>query len=431
MIKKLPKSQIEFELAVPWKDWKKYLDQAAAELSSEIKIQGFRPGKAPRNIVEQKIGKAPILNEASEKAVKESYVEYVRQLAEKEKLEVIGSPKVEIVEMEEGKDLKYKATVSIMPEIKIEPAYRKEIKKINEEFSKKESQVDEKDVDLEVEKLAASRVKLVTVRREAKKGDSVEIDFEVSVGGAPIENGKSEKHPLIIGKGVFISGFEENITGMKEGEEKEFELSFPADYHKKDLAGKAATFKVKMNLVQERQTPEINNDFAKSLGKFENLEMLRKSLKEGLKHEKEHKTKENRRTEFLDRIVQNSKTDLPEILVKEETEKMLHEFEHQISPMGMTIDQYLANIKKSKEDLKTDWKPQAEKRIISALALEQIAKDEDIKADTKEIEEEINKTLKYYKDVRNMEKNLDMERLYSYCKGTLENEKVFEFLEKL
>lgn len=427
MIKKLPKSQIEFELSVSWNDWKKYLDQAAEELSSEIKIQGFRPGKAPRNIVEQKIGKAPILNEASEKAVKKSYIDFVM----KEKLEVLGSPKVEVLEIEEGKDLKYKAIASVMPEIKIDPAYKKEIKKINGKFSKKDSQVDEKDIDLEVEKFANSRVKLVTVRREAKKGDSAEIDFEVSVDGAPIENGKSEKHSLVIGKGVFIPGFEENVIGMKEGEEKEFKLNFPESYHKKDLAGREAVFKVKMNLVQERQVPEINDDFAKSAGNFENLEALRKSVREGLEHEKAHKAKESRRTEFLDGIIKNSKTDLPEILVKEETEKMLQEFEYQISPMGMTIDQYLANIKKSKEDLRTDWKPQAEKRIISALALGQIAKDEDIKADTKEVEAEINKTLQYYKNVKDIEKNLDMERLYGHCKGTIENEKVFEFLEKL
>lgn len=426
-IKKLPHSQIEFELSVSWEIWKKYLDQAAEELSKEIKIPGFRPGKAPRNIVEEKIGKAPILNEASEKAVKKSYVDFVM----KEKLDVIGSPKVEIKEIEEGKDLKYGVRVSVMPEIKIDPKYKKEIKKINEDFAKKENIVDEKEIDLEVEKIANSRVKLVTVRREAGSGDSVEIDFDVFVGGKVIENGSSKNHPLIIGKGVFIPGFEENITGMKEGEEKEFELVFPEEYHKKDLAGKAAVFKVKMNLVQERQTPEINDDFAKSLGKFENLEALRKSVKEGMEHEKEHKLKEGRRTEFLDKIIASSQTDLPDILVEEEIKKMLDEFGYQVSSMGMTLEQYLASIKKEKKELEKDWRPQAEKRVISALALSQIAKDEQLGADSKEVEEEMNKTLNHYKNVKDIEKNLDMERLYNYCKGMVENEKVFEFLEKM
>lgn len=427
MIKKLPHSQIEFELSVSWEIWKKYLDQAAEELSKEIKISGFRPGKAPRNIVEEKIGKAPILNEASEKAVKKSYVDFVI----KEKLDVIGSPKVEIKEIGEGKDLKYGIRVSVMPEIKIDPRYKKDIKKINEDFAKKENAIDEKEVDLEVEKIANSRVKLVTVRREARNGDSVEIDFDVFVGGKAIENGSSKNHPLIIGKGVFIPGFEENITGMKEGNEKEFELTFPKEYHKKDLAGKTAVFKVKMNLVQERQTPEINDDFAKSLGNFSDLSALRKSVKEGIEHEKEHKFKEGRRTEFLDKIIVSSQTDLPDILVEEKIKKMLDEFEYQVSSMGMTLEQYLANIKKEKKELEKDWRPQAEKRVMSALALSQIAKDEQLGADSKEVEEEMNKTLNHYKNVKDIEKNLDMERLYNYCKGMVENEKVFNFLEKL
>jgi len=426
-MKKLPKSQVSFELVVLWEIWKKYLDQAAEELSKEIKISGFRPGKAPRNLVEQKIGKAAVLNEAAERAVKKSYIDYIL----KEKIEAIGSPKIEIKEIKEGKDLKFDVNVSVMPEIKVNDEYKKGIKKINEEFAKKDKEVEEKEVDLEVEKIANSRVKLVTVRREVKNNDSVEIDFEVLVGGVPIENGTSKNHPLIIGKGVFIPGFEENLIGMKEGEEKKFELAFPESYHKKDLAGKLATFKVKMNLVQERQTPGINDDFAKSLGKFSDLAALRKSIKEGLAHEKEHKLKEERRTKFIEEIIKNSNTDLPDIIIEEELEKMIQEFEYQISSMGMTIDQYLKNIKKEKEDLKKDWKPQAEKRVVSALALQQIVKDENIKVDSKEIEAEINKTVQYYKNVKDIEKNLDMERLYNYSKGVLENEKVFEMLEKL
>jgi len=426
-IKRLPKSQIEFELVVPWKTWEKYLDQSAEELSKEIKISGFRPGKAPRNLVEQKIGKGAILNEAAEKAVKKSYVDYII----KEKIEAIGNPKVEIKEIKEGADLKFDITVSVMPEIKVDNGYKQDIKKINEEFSKKDMKADEKEIDLEIEKLANSRVKLVTVRREARNNDSVEIDFTVSMGGVSIENGTSKNHPMIIGKGVFIPGFEENLIGMKEGEEKEFELTFPQNYHKKDLAGKSAVFKVKMNLVQERQTPEINDDFAKSLGSFSDLAAFRKNMEESLSYEKEHKMKEERRAEFIESIIKNSKTDLPDILIDEETNRMLQEFEQQISPMGMTMDQYLENIKKDKEEMKKDWHPQAKKRVISALALKQIVKDEDIKVDSKEVEDEINKTIQYYKNVKDIEKNLDMERLYNYSKGILENEKIFEMLSKL
>lgn len=426
-MKNLPKSQIEFEITIPQKEWEKYLDQVASEASQEIKIEGFRPGKAPRNLVEQKVGKGVILNGAAEKAVQKSYTDFIT----KEKIEAIGSPKVEILEIEEGKDLKYKAVVSVMPEIKVDEKYVKGIKEINKEYADKKVEVDEKELELELEKLAASRVKLVTVNREAQKNDNVEIDFEVKVGGVPIENGSSKKHPLIIGRGVFIPGFEDQIIGMKEGEEKEFELNFPADYHKKDLAGKPATFRVKVNLVQDRQTPEINDEFAVSLGKFENLEALKKNMREGMEHEAEHKMKDEKRVKYIEEIIKNSTVELPEILVHEEAHRMLQEFEYQLAPMGMNIDQYLAQIKKDKEELIHDWEPQAQKRVISAMALKELAKMEGQEATSEEIEAEMNKTLQYYKKVKDMEKNIDMEGLYNYSKGVLENEKVFEFLASL
>jgi len=427
MIKKLPKSRVEFESVVPLSEWKNFLRLAAEEISQEIKIAGFRPGKAPRNLVEQKVGKATVFNNAAEKAVSKNYLEYIK----KEKIEAIGNPEIKVLNAEEEKDFRYKAVVSVMPEIILDEGYVKSIKKINEEFAKKIVEVGKEEVDLELEKLAKSRVKLITVRREARKNDSVEIDFNVFMDGVPIENGQSQKHPLIIGKGVFIPGFEDKIVGMKEGEEKEFELDFPSDYHQKNLAGKKATFKVKMNLVQERQVPEINDEFARLLGDFENLDALEKSIRLGIKEEMEMKNKEKRRTDFLEKIMENVKTELPEILVSQETERMLEEFSHQIQAMGMDLENYLKKIKKDKEELKKDWQPQAKKRVISSLAIEKIACDQEIKIPAKEIEAEMNKTLSLYKNVKNIKKNIDMKKLYDYSQGVLENEAVFNYLEKL
>lgn len=427
MVKKLPKSKIEFELTIAWADWKKYLDQAVGEVSGEIKIPGFRPGKAPRNIVEQKVGKGAVLNVAAEKAVQKAYADFVT----KEKLEVIGSPEITIEKLEEEKDFVFKARVAVMPEVKLAEKYKKAVKKANAEQKEKKAEINDDEIELEMEKLANSRVKLVTVRREAKKNDSVEIDFTVLVGGVPIEGGTSKNHPLIIGRGVFIPGFEDNIIGMQEGEEKEFKLAFPADYHKKDLAGKPATFKVKMNLVQERQVPELNDGFAKSLGNFENLEALKKNIREGMLEEREMKLKEQKRNDLIEKIIENSEIELPEILTHGEIHQMMHEFEQNLAPMGMNLDQYLEKLKKDKKELEKDWEPMAEKRVKSALLLKEIAKLENISADSAEIEAEINKTMQYYKNVKNLEKNIDMERLYNHVKGMLENEKVFEYLERL
>lgn len=427
MIKKLEKSRIEIKITVPSAEWEKYLDVVASEVSKEIKVQGFRPGKAPRNLVEQKVGKGVVLNGAAEKAVQKSYVDFVT----KEKLEVLGNPEVEIEKVEEGQDLVFTARVDVLPEISIKDSYKKDLKKINETFNGKTSEPTEEEVKAEMEKLANSRVKLVTVNREIKTGDSAEIDFSVLVDGVLIDGGESKNHPLVIGKGVFIPGFEDNLIGMKEGEEKEFALEFPKEYHKKDLAGKLATFKVIVKLVQERQTPELNDDFAKSMGKFETLEDLRKNMQEGLVEENKEKSKEKRRAEIVDKIVENSTVDLPESMVRQETLQMMHEFEHQLQSMHMELDQYLAQLKKERKDLEKDWAPQATKRVISAMALKEIAKLEEVSIDPKIIEDEMNKTLQYYKNIQNIEKNIDMERLYSYTKDMLQNEKVFEFLEKI
>lgn len=427
MIKKLSKSRIEFEVSVPWSAWEKYLDGAAEEASKEIKIPGFRPGKAPRKMVEKKVGKEVLLNSAAGQAVQKSYVDYVTQ----EKLEVIGSPEIELKTVSEGKDLEYVARAAVMPKVEVNEKYKKAVKKINQEYKEKKVVVSAEEVQLELEKLAASRAKLVTVRREAKKNDSVEIDFTVLVNGVPIENGRSLNHPVVIGKEVFIPGFEDHLVGMQEGEKKEFELEFPEDYHSPNLKGKKATFKVKVNLVQERQVPEINDEFAKTLGNFEKLEALKKNMREGMEHEQTHKMNERKRGEYIEKIIENTEVEIPEVLVHEEVHKMFHEFENQIQSMGMNMDQYLAQLKKKKEDLEKDWEPNAVKRVKSAMALRKIVKTEEVALASKEIEEEMNKTLQYYKNTKDFAKNIDMARLYNYTKGVLENERIFQMLEKM
>jgi trigger factor len=218
---------------------------------------------------------------------------------------------------------------------------------------------------------------------------------------------------------------------MNEDEEKEFALTFPKEYHKKELAEKKAKFKVKMNLVQERQLPEINDEFAVALGKFENLTELKKNIQEGLEHENTHKIKEEKHTKYLDEIVKNLEGELPDVLVADELNRMVQEFEGQIQSTGMTLDNYLEKLKKTKAELTSDWEPQAEKRIKSALAIKEIVKADEIKLETEDVELEMNKTLQYYKNVKDFEKTVDMKRLYDYVKGTLENDKVFEMLEKL
>ena len=425
-ITKLPHSEIEIKVSVTWDEWKKFLDQAASELSKEVKIPGFRPGKAPKNMVEQKVGKGNIIQEAAEKAIQKTYADILAE----GKIDAIGAPKAEILKIAEGNDLEYRIVTAVIPEVKIK-SWKDEIKKINKKFKDVKCEVGSEEVEKEIKKIAESRAIFITVNREAKNEDSVSVDFKVLRSGVPIENGTSKNHTLVLGKGVFIPGFEENIIGMREREEKKFTLKFPEEYHEKSLAGKDAEFEVKLNLVQERKVSEINDEFAKSLGKFENLESLRKNIQEGMEKEKEAGDKEKKRSEFIEELIKLTETELPEILVKSELSKMFQEFEIQLSQMGMNLQDFLEKMKKTEEDLAKEWKVQAEKRVKSALILEEIAKEQEIKVENEKVEEEMNKTLQYYKKEKDMEKNIDLGRLYDYTKGVLMNEKTFEYLESL
>lgn len=425
-IKKLKKSQVEISVTVEWEHWKKFIAQAVEEISKDIKIEGFRSGKAPREMVEKKVGTFAILDAAAQKAVQKTYPQALAD----NKIEAIGAPKAEIKKLAENNPLEYVVVTAVIPEITLKP-WKKDVKKVAEEYAKKKVEVSAEEVEKELEQLANSRVQLVNAEREAKDGDSVLVDFEVMRDGVVIEHGTGKDHPLVLGKGVFIPGFEENVIGMKQGEEKTFELEFPKEYHEKTLAGKPASFHVTLKLVQERRTPEISDEFAKSLGKFKDLADLRKNIKEGISEEKKHQQKEEMRAKMIEALLKNAEAEIPEVLLKEEVRKMIGEFEMQLSGMGMDLDKYFEHTKKTHEDMQKEWLPQAEKRIMASLALEQVVKEEEIQIPSEEIEAEMNRMLAQYRDIENVKKNIDMEKVYTYVKGTLQNEKVFELMEKV
>lgn len=422
-IKKLPKSQIEISISVPAAEFENFIDEAARELSKDAKIAGFRPGKAPRHIVEQEVGAEKVLAHGAERAIKKTYVDYIV----KNKIEAIGEPKITITKIAKGNDLEYKAVVAVMPEITL-ANYRKIAKSVPK-FQIEP--VNEEQIRKELETLQKSRAKFIAVSRGARTGDRMEIDFEVFVDGKSIDKGKAQNHPVTIGENHFIPGFEDNLIGMKEKDEKEFELTFPKNYHQEELAGKPARFKVKVNLVQKKELPEINDDFAKELGKFKSIEDLKKSLAEGIELEQKKKNEEKWRMEVIEKTTAESQIELPENLIEQEINKMMAEFEQNIAAMGLKLETYLENIKKSKSEIAKGWRETAEKRVMAALVLREIAKSEEIEIPAAEIEREMNKVMAYYKSVPDVEENIDMERLYDYTKGILTNEKVFQFLESL
>jgi len=425
-VTKLPKSSIEMEISVPWDEWKGEIDHAASHLAQEIKVPGFRPGKAPRAMLEKRLGKATVLVEGAEHAIDHLYSAALKQ----SKVDAIGKPEVRLDEVKDGEPLRFTVTTAVMPDITIRP-WEKKVKAVNESHRKVKHEVKEEEIEKELLGIAESRAKQVTVAREARTGDVVLVDFVVRQGGVPIEGGTSRKHPIVLGKGAFIPGFEEALLGMKEGEEKTVALTFPEKYHVAMLAGKPADFEVKVLVVQEQQIPELDDAFAASLGKFENIEKLRENISEGMRMEKENEVKEKRRIAILEAILEEAEAEIPEILVEGELRRMISEFRNQAAMAGMTIDDYLARGKKTEEDLAKEWRPQAEKRILSGLALDLIVKEKELEAAQEEIEAEMNKVLAYAKSIEKAEKDLDLAAIYNAAQSRLRNEKLFELLENL
>jgi trigger factor len=309
--------------------------------------------------------------------------------------------------------------------------WQKKVKTVNAAEAKKGVTVDAKEIDAEIDRLANMRATFVSVDRPAKSGDSVKVDFTVRQDNVVIEGGRATDHAIVLGSDAFIPGFEAAVEGMKVGEEKEFELSFPKEYHAKHLAGKPAHFTVKLKTVEEKKLPVVDDAFVKSLGRFEDVAALRASIESGILEEKKQARKEEWRTAILDAVVETATLDYPLVLVSEELERMVRQFEGQVSMMGFTWQTYLSQVKKTEEELRAEWTPQAKKRIAAELVLQKIAAEQDIEVTSEAIEAEMNKIFQHYKSEQQIEKNIDMSRLYTSVRGRLINEKTLEYLEKL
>lgn len=423
--KKLPQSKVELTIVLPWAEWKKEIDAAAKVLGKTVKLPGFRQGFVPRNVLEKRLGKSALLSEAAEHAVRHSYLETLK----KENLQAIGEPQISLEKLVEGEALEYRATTAVLPEVKMK-SFAGPVKKINRAFEKGTDEINEEDVQAELQKLAEMRAPLITVRRPAKISDTVTVDFTVSQEGVPVENGTSKNHTLVLGKNVFIPGFEEKLLDMTEGEKKKFTLAFPGAYHAKNLAGKEAEFEVTLKTVQERQLPAMDDAFAKTLGNFESLEKVKESLRHGMLDEKKAKRREERRTALLDALVEESDIEMPAVLIEREQDRMLQEFGMRAQSMGLDLENALKQGGKTKEDLRREWLPQARKRLAAYLILEKLAAEEKIEVESAAIEAEMNKALGQYQSEAEAKK-IDMERLYQGVREHLRNEKIFEWLESL
>ncbi len=421
-IKNFPQSEIEMFFELDPKEWNEFINEAAKELGREVKIDGFRPGQAPRQILEQKIGWGKILQRSADLAVRETYVKTVLDKG----LEPINRPEIQVLKMAQDNPFEFKVKVAVMPELKIA-----DYKHIAQNIRKKPSQdikVEEKEIEETLNWLQKSRTKYVTVARPAQKGDRLEIDFSAKYNGKEIATGENKNHSLILGEVYFAPGFEDQLLGLKENEEKKFSLLFPEDFKQKEWAGNLIDFEVKIKLVQESQPPPLSDEFAQSLGAFKDLTALRQSIEDGLKKEKELKEKEIWRAQVLEVIAQKSEVVLPQILIDSEIAKMLEGLKASVAELNLDFETYLKNIQKTAEDLKKEWLAKAKERLMATLTLRTISQKEKMEVSEEELENEINKFLTHYPRATGKDE-IDTERLKEYTKGSLINEKVFQFLE--
>ncbi|HEY4484245.1 MAG TPA: trigger factor [Candidatus Paceibacterota bacterium] len=418
-IKELKNSEAELWVELDEEDLKHYLKKTGEKLSEVVQVDGFRSGKIPFDVLRKNIGDQKILEEALEFAVTDSLANALR----KEKLEVISSSDLKVTE-NTPTQVKYSIKLLLFPEVKLG-----EYKGL--EVSKKEVSVEEKEIEETMTKILESRMVFKEFEGPAQNGHHLEVDFEVSDAGKLIDGGKSENHPLILGKGGFIPGFEDNLIGLKKGETKNFSLKSPDDYYQKTIAGKVLDFKVTVKSIKTGTIPDLNIEFFKTLGNFQSSEDLKNSIRSALKTEKEQKEKDRLRLEILDRVDKKSEMSIPPKLIEEQLEAMVANFDDNLHQQGMELSLYLAQVKKTRDDLKKNWYKQAESQIRRGLIMREIGKRESVKISEQEAQEATDSLVARYLTSAPDKQGPDIEKIKQRAGDALLHEKIFEFLEKV
>lgn len=416
---KKSESELEVIFELDRNDIEHDLQKAAKRISENISISGFRSGQAPYDVVCRRLGgEDKVYEEALNAIVGRTLSKFVTD----KKLEVAGQPKIFIDKMAPPFGVIYKAVVSLMPKIEIGDLNSIKVKKAH-------SKATEEEVVKVIDNLLESRMSEAAVSRAAQKGDKVVIDFEIKRDNVLLEHGAAKDYFLILNKGQFIPGFEENVVGLKTGEEKKFEIEFPKNYYDKNLAGKKADVSLKVKQVFQLAKPELDDTFARSLGGYESAAKFKEQVRLNLQIEKEREDREKFEMAVMDELVKLSKIgDFSEQMIKEETDKMIHELEHSISAQGGKMDDYLKSIKKTRADLAAEFKPKAKQRLKIGLVAREFGKQENIKIEEGEVAKEIEVSKKAYANMPEILVQFDSEDYKNYARNALTSRKIFEIL---
>jgi trigger factor len=419
-ITKLPNGRVELTFSVTPEEARPYLDQAVNDISTNRPLKGFRPGKAGYDDVKRAYGEMAIYEAALERIVRANYV---RAVLDKQ-LETIGSPEIAVEKLAPDEPITFKVTANIMPNATELADYSKPL------VESKRKEVTKESLDNALEDLRKMRRTEAVSDAAATKDDLLSIDLDIKLDDVIVEGGASKNYRVYLNEDSTIPGFTDKLVGLKKDDTKTFELSFPEDHYNKQLAGKPTTFDVKVNEVYHLELPKLDDEFAKGVG-VESLEKLQTLLKENLQKEQDQRADEAAEIELLEKLVKGSKfTDIPDILVSEEVRRMISELQHSIEHQGGNIEDYLASLKKSADELRLDFVPRALDRIKTAVVLREIAKRENVEVTDQDVEAEQDRILDSLKhDDTETRQTVASPEYRDYIAAQLKNRKILEILK--
>ncbi|MEG2275265.1 MAG: trigger factor [Clostridia bacterium] len=414
-IEKQEKSKVVLEFVVEAAEFDKALDIAFKQNEKNFKLPGFRAGKVPRNVVEKQYGEGVLYEDAFNIAAEQVYSKAIVD----NKLDVVSRPEIDVKEIGKGKDLVFTAVVYVKPEAKVK-AYK------GLKVEKATVKVTAKDVTEEINRVRERSARIESKAKKLADGDIANINFEGFLDGVPFEGGKGEEFDLTIGSNQFIPGFEEQLIGSKAGEEKEINVTFPAEYHSKDLAGKPTVFKVKINDVKVKQLPKLDDEFAKDVSEFETLADYKASVEASLLESKTKLAEREKESKVVDALVEQVEVEIPEAMIETEIDKMMEDFSQNLAAQGFTMDKYLEIINSDADAFRVQFREGAIKDIKFNMALEYIKAKEEINVTDEDIDEKIDELSKQYgKESEGFKNNANVR---SYVAKNLKSEKVIAFL---
>ena len=377
-VEKLEHNMAKLTITVPAETFNKAITQAYKKMKNQISIPGFRKGKVPQAMVEKMYGAGMFYEDAANIVIPE---EYDKALAEVKDIKITSQPAIDVTQMEKGKEFIFTAEVATKPEVTLGQYKGIEVPETKVEVADEE-------IEAELKKVQEQNAREITVDRPAENGDTVVIDFEGSVDGEVFEGGTAENHPLVLGSGSFIPGFEDQLVGATADSDVEVNVTFPEDYQAKDLAGKAAVFKVKVHEIKKKELPEINDEFAQDVSEFDTLDEYKEDVKKGIAEQKEKAVRQEKQEKIIRQIVENAEMDIPDPMVVTQTRQMMDQFAQQMQSNGLSMAQYYQFTGLTPDGLLEQMKPQAQKNIENRLVLEAIAAAEGITASEEEVEKE-------------------------------------------